>query len=113
MAVASSNKQAGVSRPLPLVTVVLLVASHDALTATIPFDDRQCQRADRGDLRLPLIQAYLRDVGSDLHVDDGKMPLLHLCPQMNLLDGTDEHVKPRNVGILFLNDEPTKFLPGS
>ena len=30
------------------------------LTATVPFDDRQCHRADLSDLRLPLIRAYLK-----------------------------------------------------
>ncbi len=83
------------------------------LTATVPFDDRQCQRAALEDLRLPLIQAYLKEVGSDLHSDAGKMPLADLCRQMNIVDGADEHVKPRNVGVLFFNDEPTNFLPGS
>lgn len=41
------------------------------------------------------------------------MPLTDLCRQMNIVDGADEHVKPRNVGVLFFHDEPTKFLPGS
>ncbi|MEZ6048690.1 MAG: hypothetical protein R3C11_24560 [Planctomycetaceae bacterium] len=82
------------------------------LTATIPFDDRQCQKADLEDLRLPLIQAYLKEVGSELHIAASKMPLAELCRQMNIVDGADEHVKPRNVGVLFFNDEPSTFLPG-
>lgn len=82
------------------------------LTATIPFDDRQCQKADLEDLRLPLIQAYLKEVGSDLHTSVSKIPLAELCRQMNIVDGADEYVKPRNVGVLFFNDEPSTHLPG-
>ncbi|KKL11874.1 hypothetical protein LCGC14_2541390, partial [marine sediment metagenome] len=29
-----------------------------SLTATVPFDDRQCHQADVDDLRLPLIKTY-------------------------------------------------------
>jgi ATP-dependent DNA helicase RecG len=83
------------------------------LTATVPFDDRQCHRADLADLRLPLVQAYLKEVGSDLYRDSSKMPLLELARQMNIVEGANENVKPRNVGILFFNEEPKKFLPGS
>lgn len=37
-----------------------------SLAAQIPFDDRMNQRASVQDLRLSLIQAFLRDVGSSL-----------------------------------------------
>lgn len=83
------------------------------LTATIPFDDRQCRQADVDDLRLPLIQSYLKEVGSELYGVANKMPLVELGQQMNIVDGADEFVKPRNVGILFFHDEPKKLLPGS
>ncbi len=32
---------------------------------------------------------------------------------MNIVEGSDEYVKPRNVGLLFFHDEPKKFLPGA
>ena len=83
-----------------------------SLTATIPFDDRQCQTARLEDLKLPLIREYLREVGSNL-ADAGDLSLLEVCRQMNIVDGGDEFVKPRNVGILFFSEQPTKYLPGS
>ncbi len=60
-------------------TVELKANSEDEqellrLTATIPFDDRQCRNAEVDDLRLPLIQSYLKEVGSDLHRVASKMP---------------------------------------
>lgn len=41
------------------------------------------------------------------------MTLVELGRQMNIVDGADEFVKPRNVGVLFFHDEPRKFIPGS
>ena len=83
-----------------------------SLTATIPFDDRQCPTANIHDLKLPLIENYLNEIGSNLG-DAKNLPFLELCRQMNIVDGGDEFVKPRNVGILFFNDEPNRFLPGA
>jgi len=83
------------------------------LTATVPFDDRQFQRAEPEDLRLPMIQSYLKEVGSDLYQEASRMPLVDLCRQMNIVDGSDEFVRPRNVGLLFFNADPTRFMPGS
>jgi ATP-dependent DNA helicase RecG len=83
------------------------------LTATVPFDDRQCRQADVDDLRLPLIQSYLKEVGSGLYRALSKTPLVELGRRMNIVDGSDEFVKPRNVGIMFFHDEPRKFLPGA
>ncbi len=83
------------------------------LTATVPFDDRLCQKASVEDLRLPLIQAYLKEIDSGLYRDAAKMPLVQLARQMNLVEGGDEFVKPRNAGILFFNESPERFLPGT
>ncbi len=33
--------------------------------------------------------------------------------QMNIVDGADEFLKPRNVGLLFFYEDPTQFMPGS
>ena len=84
-----------------------------SLTATIPFDDRLCQKASVEDLRLPLIQAYLKEIGSGLYREAAKMPLVQLARQMNIVEGGDEFVKPRNVGILFFHESPETFLPGT
>ena len=83
------------------------------LTATVPFDDLQCRQAEADDLRPGLLQSYLKEVGSELHEKASKMPLVELGRQMHIVDGADEFVKPRNVGVLFFHDEPRKFIPGS
>lgn len=83
------------------------------LTATVPFDDRQCRTAGVDDLRPGLIQAYLKEVGSDLHKEAGILPPVELGRRMNVVDGADEFARPRNVGGLFFHGEPRRFLPGA
>ncbi|MEX1096277.1 MAG: ATP-binding protein [Planctomycetales bacterium] len=84
-----------------------------SLTATVPFDDRMCRAAAIDDLSLPLIRAFLKEIGSGLYQQRGKASLVELARLMNIVDGADESVKPRNVGILFFSDTPEKFLPGT
>ncbi len=84
-----------------------------SLTATVPFDDRLCQRATVDDLRISLIRSYLKEVESDLYAEADELSLVMVCRQMQIVDGGDELVRPRNVGLLFFSDDPTKYLPGA
>lgn len=84
-----------------------------SLTATIPFDDRLCQRATVNDLRISLIRSYLKEVKSELFSEADESSLVKICRQMQVVDGADEVVHPRNVGLLFFSNDPTKFLPGA
>ena len=81
------------------------------LAAAVPFDDRINQRASVDDLDLGLIRAYLQQVGSDLFNDAPKMDFIKLCRRMNIVDGADEHIRPRNVGLMFFNPAPDSFFP--
>ena len=82
-----------------------------SLTATIPFDDRLHHPAVLEDLKLPLIQSFLKEVNSDLLEESRHIPLADLCRQMSLVDGGNEYLKPRNIGLLFFNDQPERFFP--
>ena len=84
-----------------------------SLTATVPFDDRYCPRAELNDLKLPLIESFLKEIGSDLAATVADMPFVDLCRQLNLIEGGSEYLKPRNVGLLFFNPDPAKFFPGA
>ena len=81
------------------------------LAAQVPFDDRICHHADLSDLHLPLIRDYLKDIGSELYHDVDRLDLIRLCRQMQIVEGPDETVKPRNVGLLFFHDRPDRFFP--
>jgi ATP-dependent DNA helicase RecG len=81
------------------------------LANTVPFDDRINQRATLTDLDLGLIRTFLRAIGSDLYRTSAKMDFEALCRQMQIVDGPPEATFPRNVGLLFFNEEPFRFFP--
>lgn len=80
-----------------------------SLTATVPFDDRMNHHATFEALRLPLIQAFLNEVDSQLLEETRIKPLVDICRQMAIVDGGNEYLRPRNVGLLFFSDEPEKY----
>ncbi len=94
-----------------------VIAKHDelkeliSLTAIIPFDDRSNHHAMLEDIKLPLIQSFLKEVGSELLEESRHITLSNLGRQMAIVDGGNEYLKPRNIGLLFFNDEPDKFFP--
>ena len=82
-----------------------------SLAATVPFDDRLCHRAELDDLQLPLIRSFLKDIKSGLYSPSGKLPLAELGRSLNIVEGSDEFLKPRNVGLMFFHDSPETFFP--
>lgn len=82
-----------------------------SLAARVPFDDRVNQGASINDLKLSLIQSHLRDIGSQLLSETTKVEFEQLCRQMNIVDGPSEYVLPRNVGLMFFNEQPEQFFP--
>ncbi|MCF8130750.1 MAG: putative DNA binding domain-containing protein [Deltaproteobacteria bacterium] len=82
-----------------------------SLAATVPFDDRINQRTTLDDLDLGLIRAYLKQVRSDLFRESDKMDFSRLCRQMSIVDGPAESLWPKNVGLMFFNEDPSRFFP--
>ncbi len=82
-----------------------------SLAAAIPFDDRMNQRAGLNNLDLGLIRAYLKQINSDLFRESAGLDFDLLCRQMNIVDGPDESIQPKNIGLMFFNDEPAHFFP--
>ncbi len=81
------------------------------LTSVIPFDDRINHHASLEDIKLPLIQSFLKEVNSNLLEESRNIPTTELCRQMVLADGGNEYIKPRNVALMFFNDHPENFFP--
>lgn len=79
------------------------------LASKIPFDDRMHHTATIKDLDLGLIRGYLQQVKSDLFSESAKMDFVQLCRNMNIVDGPEEYVRPKNVGLMFFNPESYKF----
>ena len=84
-----------------------------SLTATVPFDDRMNHRADLDDLRLSLIRSFLKETKSGLYAPSAKLPLADLGRHLNVVDGGDDYLKPRNVGLMFFHEAPEGFFPGT
>lgn len=81
------------------------------LAAKIPFDDRMHHNATTEDLDLGLIRTYLRQVKSDLYELSVNMNFVQLSRQMNIVDGPEEAVRPKNAGLMFFNEHPDRFFP--
>ncbi len=82
------------------------------LAAKVPFDDRICHNASVSDLNLLLIRDYLRNVDSGISENDAmNMPFEELCWNMQIIGGTPEYVRPKNVGLLFFSSNPEKYIP--
>lgn len=84
-----------------------------SLAAKVPFDDRFCQGASVGELSQALMVEFLHDVRSELAEAAPALPLEALGRQMNVVGGTSESPLPKNVGLLFFNDTPERFFPGT
>ena len=84
-----------------------------SLTAKVPWDDRFAQTASMADLSQLLMLAYLRAVGSGLADDGSKLTVEALGRQMNVVGGPTESPWSKNVGLLFFNEAPEKFFPGT
>ncbi|MGB2984115.1 MAG: RNA-binding domain-containing protein [Candidatus Bipolaricaulia bacterium] len=84
-----------------------------SLAAKIPFDDRYHQQAELADLSPRLMEDFLREVGSDLADDAGDLSIDELGRQMNVVGGPPEALFPKNVGLLFFNEEPHRFFPAT
>ncbi len=81
------------------------------LTASIPFDDRINYLATLEDIKVTLIQSFLKEIESELLEESRGIALSDLCRQMSLADGGNEYLKPKNIALLFFNDQPEKFFP--
>ena len=82
-----------------------------SLAQSVPFDDRYNQQTTLEDLEISLIQEYLTEVESELAEQAKKIDFENLCRQMNIVGGATENPLPKNVGLMFFNQNPAKFFP--
>lgn len=83
------------------------------LAAKIPFDDRRNHSARIEDLSPTLVRRHLHNVRSEL-VAPGQIVDDHeLYRRLRIIVPVNSHEVPRNVGLLFFNEEPNDFFPGA
>jgi len=83
------------------------------IAVRIPFDDRINHHADVKDLNLANIQAFLKEVESDLYEESTQIPFTELCEQMKIVQGPTEYLRPVNIGLLMFSDHPEEYFVGA
>ena len=77
----------------------------------VPFDDQVNHRANLNNLDLSKIRAYLNDVKSDLENELPNLSIKEITRRMNIAEGSNEILLPKNVGILLFSKNPHQFFP--
>ena len=77
----------------------------------IPFDDQLNQHAQLTDFDLSSIKIFLNEIKSDLEDQMANISINELCRRMNIAEGPDENLIPKNVGILFFAKDVQRFFP--
>jgi ATP-dependent DNA helicase RecG len=84
-----------------------------ALANQVPFDDRSNTQAKVENISMVLVKDYLVNIKSKLAEQVGKKTDLEILGQMELISGPNEHVFPRNVGLMLFSDSPEKYFPST
>jgi ATP-dependent DNA helicase RecG len=71
-------------------------------SSVIPFDDRINHKADIDDLDDSLINKYLKETNLNLK----ELSKIDICKSLNIVDGSKEYLKPKNIGILMFCKTP-------
>lgn len=84
-----------------------------SLANQVPFDDRFNTKAKIENISMVLVKDYLVKINSKLAAQVGKSPDHELLGQMELISGPNEHLFPRNVGLMMFAEHPEKFFPST
>lgn len=82
-----------------------------SLANQIPFDDRANTQAKLENISMVLVKNYLSKINSKLADQVGKISDQELLAQMELISGPNEHIFPRNVGLMMFAENPEIFFP--
>ena len=79
-----------------------------SMSQNIPFDDRINLKAELSDLDLNLISSFLKETNSNLDIN--KLKPIEIYKSLNIIDGPNEYIKPKNIGLLLFSREPKKYI---
>ncbi|OGU12190.1 MAG: hypothetical protein A2X61_08415 [Ignavibacteria bacterium GWB2_35_12] len=82
-----------------------------SMSNRIPFDDQVNHLAQLSDFDLSSIKIYLNEIKSDLEQHIHDLSIQDLSRRMNIAEGSNEYLKPKNVGVLFFAKDVKKFFP--
>ena len=79
----------------------------------IPFDDRVNYRYSLKEFDLGAIKTFLNKVKSELENQIPNLTIEEISRKMNVAEGSDENLLPKNVGLLFFAKNPQKIFPSA
>ena len=79
----------------------------------IGFDDRLNRKSSVTDIKPTLVKEFLDEIKSDLAIEFNNNDLLNIYNSLHIVDGPKELMYPKNVGLLFFNDNPDDFIPNA
>jgi len=82
-----------------------------SMSNQIPFDDRVNHRYSVKDFDLISIKTFLNKVKSELEYQIANLSIEEISRKMNIAEGSEENLLPKNVGLLFFAKEPQKIFP--
>lgn len=92
-----------------------VVASEDEkdqlfyVSSDIPFDDRPCLIAEIDDLSIDLMKAYPKAIKNLNYENNSNVSVRTLAKDLQLLDDSQQNLRPKNVGILMFSHNPEKY----
>ncbi len=84
-----------------------------SMSNQIPFDDRVNHKYGVTDFDLSAIKAFLNKVESELEKEIPNLSINEIARKMNIAEGADENLLPKNVGLLFFAKKPQKVFPSA
>ncbi len=84
-----------------------------SMSNQIPFDDRVNYRYSLKEFDLIAIKTFLNKIESDLEKEISNLSIEEIARKMNIAEGADENLLPKNVGLLFFAKEPQKIFPSA
>lgn len=79
----------------------------------IPFDDQVNHRSQLNDFDLSTIKIFLNEIGSDLESELTSLSFGDIARRMNIAEGGNENLIPKNVGLLFFAKNSHSFFPSA
>lgn len=77
----------------------------------IPYDDRANHHSSLFDFDLSTIKIFLNEIRSALEKDIANLTINEIARRMNIAEGGNENLLPKNVGLLFFAKNIHKFFP--
>ncbi len=78
-----------------------------SMSNRVPFDDQINHSASLNDFELAAIKSFLDEIKSDLKV--ANLSIEEISRRMNIAEGSNEYLLPKNVGLLFFGKNPQQY----